>query len=348
MIHPGSLTPCSGNFCYILCAVNVIFALLTVPENAIVIAALHKISKKGKRWKIPNILMAVLAITDLLSGLISQTLYAYFLYLQARYLTNKQMYGSVDFWALLILNYSSYTLCGSSLLLVALMAIDRLHAIAYPILYRKLTYRRRIIASVVIICTFCGLIPLLRFASSTTGSAFTLVISIIVGSALIITLGSYVMLLYMFRQLQSRSSTESERLSESSDKPAQRSLKTPGMSCRDKRLTKSFAIIGGTLIFMYLPQLILKPFILSGNETILGLPISVEDIANTILYCNSFINPLLFAFRHKEIRAGIKSLTCWSNGELDGDEHDRSTLRRSHRQSVKLPETSSSGQDLEA
>ena len=79
-------------------------------------------------------------------------------------------------------------------------------------------------------------------------------------------------------------------------------------SFRERRLTTSFAIIAVTLISMYLPQLILKPLILNKSGGLHRIPVSLEDIANTLLYCNSFINPLIYAFRHQGLKKEIKSM----------------------------------------
>ena len=308
----GDLTHCSGNFCYGLAAINIIFAALTIPENAVVLIGLSRLSK-SKSWKVPNILMASLATTDLLSGCIAQSLYGYFLLKQGSNFDKTKMKGA-DFWLLLLLNYSSYTLYGASLLLVAIMSIDRLLAILRPIAYKANKYRTRIISAVIFSWLFCLFIPILRFASRETVSPFVYVIS----TAMVLSLGatfvSYIIVIYLFFNLGRRSNLSAARsrtsFMQQDSQPTQMTVSVPDStsSCREKRLTKSFAIIAITLVMMYLPQLIIKPLILSSSSNLHKYPVSLEDLANTLLYCNSFANPLIYAFRHKGIRKEIRAM----------------------------------------
>ena len=289
------------------------FAALTIPENVIVLIALSRLSK-AKTWKVPNILMASLATTDLLSGCVSQSLYGYFLFKQGDRFDKNDVKGA-DFGLLLLLNYSSYTLCGASLLLVAIMSIDRLLAILHPIAYKANRYRTRIITAVVIAWLFCLAIPVLRFVSSETVSPFVYIITGVMVLALAATFVSYTIVIYLFfnlgRQKSLSVSASGGRTSfvQRDSQTAQMTVSIPDpSSCREKRLTKSFAMIAATLVIMYLPQLIIKPLILNTSSNLHKYPVSLEDLANTLLYCNSFANPLIYAFRHKGIRKELKSI----------------------------------------
>ena len=311
MMEAGSLTHCSGSLCYGLAAVNIVFAAMTIPENVIVLIALAKLAK-ARVWKVPNILMASLATTDLLSGCISQSLYGYFLLKQGRNYTSSNVSGA-DFWLLLILNYSSYTLCGASLMLVSIMSIDRFLAIARPIMYKANKYRNRIVSAVVFSSLFCLLIPILRFISSATVPLFVYTVSGVIVLSLAATFISYIAVIYMFVNLGHRSSLSISRskadiVQEGETTRISVSVADPTASCREKRLTKSFAMIAVTLVVMYLPQLIIKPLMLNAPEGFESFPVSLEDIANTLLYCNSFANPLIYAFRHKGIRKEINAM----------------------------------------
>eukprot|EP00112_Aurelia_sp_Birch-Aquarium-sp1_P026169 Seg910.6 transcript_id=Seg910.6/GoldUCD/mRNA.D3Y31 product="Trace amine-associated receptor 1" protein_id=Seg910.6/GoldUCD/D3Y31 len=306
----GSLTHCTGKFCYVLATINILFAALTIPENVIVLIALGRLAK-GRMWKVPNVLMAALATTDFLSGCISQSLYGYFLLKQGGTFKNEHVQG-VDSWLLLVLNYSSYTLCGASLLIVAIMSIDRLLAIARPMTYKANMYRNRILVALAFASIFCAFIPILRFTSNKTVSVFVLIISGVIVISLLATFISYIAVICMFYRLGRRSSLAISRsrfsLAQHDIDPKRGSIAIPESSstCRERRLTKSFAMIAVTLVAMYLPQLIIKPFTLNESGGLRQLPVSIEDIANTLLYCNSFANPLIYAFRHKGIRKEIK------------------------------------------
>lgn len=302
----GNLTPCSGTICYVLAVVNIIFAALTIPENAAVLVALSRLSTK-RNWKISNILMASLATTDLLSGCISQSLYGYFLIKQGEHFSIDDLKGA-DYWLLLVLNYSSYTLCGESLLLVAIMSIDRLLAILRPIAYKANKYRTQIISALFASFLFCFFIPILRFVSQKTVSSFIFIISAVMVLSIVTTITSYIIVMYKFFNLGRHSRLKASRsgagTGQDSDMAASMSEQTS--SCRERRLTKSFAIITFTLVMMYLPQLIIKPFILNPSSAFHKIPVSIADLANTLLYCNSFANPLIYALRHTGIRKELK------------------------------------------
>ena len=306
----GSLTHCTGKFCYVLATINILFAALTIPENVIVLIALGRLAK-GRVWKVPNVLMAALATTDFLSGCISQSLYGYFLLKQGGTFKNEHVQGA-DVWLLLVLNYSSYTLCGASLLIVAIMSIDRLLAIARPMTYKANMYRNRILVALAFASIFCAFIPILRFTSSKTVTVFVLIISGVIVISLLATFISYIAVICMFYRLGRRSSLAISRSRFSlaqhdiDQKRGSVTVPEPSSTCRERRLTKSFAMIAITLVAMYLPQLIIKPFTLNESGGLGKLPVSIEDIANTLLYCNSFANPLIYAFRHKGIRKEIK------------------------------------------
>lgn len=304
-MQAGSLTHCSGDFCYILASINIFFAALTIPENVIVLVSLKRLAK-GKTWKIPNVLMAALASTDLLSGCISQSLYGYFLLKQGGDLSEEHIKGA-DFWLLLVLNYSSYTLCGASLLIVAVMSVDRLLAVARPIPYKANVFRAKAKLALAFVTTFCLLIPILRFISAKTVPIFTYVISGVIALSLVSTISSYIAVICIFNKITSRSNSRNSTMSEKNS------------HSKERKLTKSFAVIAVTLISMYLPQLILKPLILSSSGGLQNIPVSLEDIANTLLYCNSFINPLIYALRHNGIKNEIKAMFC-SKGDNNTDQ----------------------------
>ncbi len=309
-MQAGSLTHCSGNFCYLLASINIFFAALTIPENIVVLVSLKRLATR-KTWKTPIVLMAALATTDLLSGCISQTLYGYFLLKQADMLAEEDIKGT-DFWLLLILNYSSYTLCGASLLIVAIMSIDRLLAVARPIAYKANVFCTKARLALVFIAASCLFFPALRFASTETVPIFTYMISGVVALSLLSTISVYIAVICIFNKVTTRHDVTNSSIFKKATRASNRNstISENNSSLKEKKLTKSFAVIAVTLISMYLPQLILKPLTLSESGGLQHIPVSLEDIANTLLYCNSFINPMIYALRHNGIRSEIKAMFC--------------------------------------
>ncbi len=67
----GVLVFCSGRFCVLLFIFNIAFAVATCFLNGSIIVALTRIAKK-KSWKVPNVILCSLSITDFLTGLLCQ------------------------------------------------------------------------------------------------------------------------------------------------------------------------------------------------------------------------------------------------------------------------------------
>ena len=322
----GTITFSTGTPGYILGTFNLLFAFLTVSENFLLVTAIRNIAKR-RQWGIPDILIGSIAISDLLTGLICQPLHSYFV-LRQRNVYDPAKVSTREAWILLIMNFFSYFLCGASLLLVAVMSVDRLSAIARPMKYRENASKARIIIIIAIVFLISFIIPVFRFASKETTGIFTLLLIIAVSLALITTLVSYSLLLYFYNKHRRAVAPKLTGNDANASKQYQHYIR------QQKRLTKSFAIIGFLLILMYLPQLIIKPIslaVFSSEGKFSSTLILVEDILNTILYCNSFLNPLIYSYHQKDIRQEIRRiLSCreLSLTDLNSNSLGRQTTTR--------------------
>ena len=318
--YVGSLNFCSGEFCYSIGAVNILFGILTVPENLLVLIALWRIARR-KTWTTPNILIASIALTDFGTGLICQPLHGYFI-IRQRNVYNATELSTADTWLFFTLNYFSYSLCGASLLIVALMSLDRFMAIAKSLQYRDRSSRKRTVVSIIAIFIISFGVPTIRFASESMVTLFMGLIVLLVVVALVITVAAYAALLYMYRKhsVSAQLVRENSKFSPSQDVYFAR---------QQRRLTNSFAILAGILLFMYLPQLVFKPASLMTNMTS-NSPntlVLLEDIFNTVLYCNSFVNPIVYCFRHNDIRRHIQAILCCQDNAIQRRPTRTTTLR---------------------
>ena len=307
--HVGSIVFCSGPYCYIIAAINILFAVLTVPENLLILVALRRIAKK-RQWSISNIFIASIALTDFFTGLICQPLHGYFV-LRQENVEDPNKLSTKDTWLFLFLNYSSYFLCGASLLIVSFMSVDRYLAIAHSIKYRKISSRKRTVIIIAIIFVVTFVIPMFRFASKSTNIVFIGLLVLSVFVSLITTAVSYSLLLHAYRK-----HNKATKLVRENTKLTNQSSH---FRRQQRQLTKSFALISGVLICMYLPQLILKPIsimLVSKDSHPPAIFIVLEDVFNTILYCNSFVNPVLYCLRNKDIRKQIQQLVCCEKDTL--------------------------------
>ena len=293
----GSLVFCSGKYCFIIFICNIVFGALAVLLNATVLTALIRVAKR-RTWKVSNIILSAMAITDLCTGLICQPIHGYFVFRQ------KNVYKEEDLetweaWLFLALVYSSYTFCCASLLIATLMAIERLMAVMYSLKHRAVSTNFRAITSLIIAGAVSAIIPIFRFASPYTQVVFMALLVLVVLLSLVTIIGSYTALFRSFKKqriaAQKLSSTEKDRL---------RGIK------QERRMAKTFALVTLILGLMYLPQMMLKPISIAvkkQGDSMSDLLMILEDSFNTFLYANAAVNPFIYFVRHEEVRNEIGS-----------------------------------------
>ena len=292
---------CSRKCYYALAAINIVFAAIIIPENALILMAMYRLSRK-RPLQVSYLIIASLAATDLLSGCIPQSIYGYMLATHGYNYAEKDL-KAVDSWLLSIMYYSSYMLCGVSLLLVAIMSIACLLAVARPTAYRVNKYRAGIIYAIKGAWLTCSLIPILMFASRNTMVVFICIISGGIVVSLLVIFASYIKVIsltfFRRRTILDELELQSTHIVVSRSQPT---------SYREKRMIKSFATIAIILVVMYLPQLIIKPLTMIPSKDLYEYLVVLDSFATTLLFCNSFANPFVYAFRHKKIRQTISAM----------------------------------------
>ena len=299
----GELVFCSGKYCIIIFAFNVSFAFITVLINALVFVALVRIAKR-QTWKTSSVIYCNLIIADFLTGLICQPLHGYFI------LKNKNVYNEKDLslleaWLFFLLNYTSYTLCCSSLLTVAFMSLERLMAIAFSLRHRNISTISRTVTVLAVLTLFSAVVPLFRFISSKTEIVFMVLLVLVVITSLVTVVVAYLMLFRSFKK---------QRIT-TANLTSMEKAKARGLQ-QERRLAKSFALITFILIIMYLPQLLLKPISIATdmkkNSASSALLVILEDSFNTLLYCNSAVNIFVYFARHGEVKKELQAIFCCS------------------------------------
>ena len=292
---------CSRKCYYALAAINIVFAAIIIPENAIILISMYRLARK-RSLQVSYLLIASLAAADLLSGCISQSIFGYLLITQSYSFAEKDV-KDANFWLHSIMYYSSYMLCGVSLLLVAIMSIACLLAVARPTAYRANKYRPGIIYAIKGSWLICSLIPILKFVSRKTVQPFICITTGLKVVSLLVIFLSYVTVIsltfFRKRTILDVQELQSRQMVVSSSQPT---------SYREKRMIKSFATIAVILVMMYLPQLIIKPLIMKSSKDLYKYLAVLDAFANSLLYCNSFVNPFVYAFRHKKIRQTISAM----------------------------------------
>ena len=294
----GELVFCSGKYCRIIFICNVIFGVLIVLFNSTALVALLRITKH-KGWKLANVILFAMVLVDLCTGLICQPLHAYFV-LRQKNVYNEADLGYLEAWLFFALNYSSYVFCCASLLIAALLALERLSAVKNAVMHRTHASLSRTVSHLLVTLFISLVVPIFRFITKHTRIVFMVLLVLIVLIALCTVVTAYIMLFRSFRfqriATEKMSSTARDKI---------RGLK------QERRLAKTFALLTAILVFMYLPQMLLKPISImihiKKGSSLYSTIVILEDAFNTVLYSNSAVNPLVYFSRHDAARQELWS-----------------------------------------
>ena len=160
-------------------AVHIFLSITAFLGNSLTLVALHKISSLRPPSKL---LYRCLATTDLLVGLVAQPLYVTYL------MSVVHEHWSLCHYARKAAYITSVTLCGVSLLTMAVISADRLLALLLGLRYKKIVTLKRIyitIASFWVLCLVASLCTI--FDQRITD----LNVSIVLPLSLLISLASY-------------------------------------------------------------------------------------------------------------------------------------------------------------
>ena len=173
-------------------AVHIFLSITAFLGNSLTLVALHKISSLRPPSKL---LYRCLATTDLLVGLVAQPLYVTYL------MSVVHEHCSLCHYARKAAYITSVTLCGVSLLTMAVISVDRLLALLLGLRYKKIVTLKRIyitIASFWVLCLVASLCTI--FDQRITD----LNVSIVLPLSLLISLASYTKIFRTLRHHQAQ------------------------------------------------------------------------------------------------------------------------------------------------
>lgn len=267
------------------CALNAPLSLVAMLGNAAVVYSI---------WSNPslhfpsNIILVGLAICDFGVGMVVQPLYIIY---QSFYLTNR-----LQTWlaAMEVFNIISNLFCGVSFVTTTAVSIDRFLAVHLHLRYREFVTARRTII----------LLGILWFVSGCVASTliwnknitFFTVVSVI-AVCLFITFSVYVKIFSVVRRHQRR--IQGQQIQ--STRSLENSRSTMGMFY--------ICIIHFLCYLLYFVCLILRDLYKKNLFTILA-----TEFAQTFIFLNSSLNPIIYCWRLQEIRSVVKrsfaSLGC--------------------------------------
>ena len=259
------------------CVLNAPLMLISILGNALVLAAIVRTPSLRSTHMI---MLCSLAVSDFLVGVIAQPLYI------AEQLTKDHLAHHIS----VIMGYS---LCGVSFLTITAITVDRFLALHYHMRYATLVTQSRVKYTLMIIWLISFLGSEFNFWNTHVHSLMMGIMAII---CLLIATFSYIRIYRIVRrhQLQLHVQLQQRALQSSNT----------GNNFNITRLKKSALntfIFYIALIVCYLPLYILL--------TVYGLFKKKWEtewqFAYTAAFMNSFLNPILYCWRLRELRAAV-------------------------------------------
>ncbi|XP_078368326.1 melanocyte-stimulating hormone receptor-like [Oculina patagonica] len=300
VIHPNcfflnvNLEQTSGTFMtnVLTCILNAAFSLLTSTGNVII---LHVIWKKQELHSPSFVLLFCLAVSDLVVGVICQPFFVG--YHIAEFMDDFNAYCALR----IIQSISSYTTIGVSLATLSGISIDRLLALTLHLRYSMIVTVPRIIATAIAVWMVSTTVVISRFWMSTDKWIYVPVVILLV--TFLVTAISILKIFQIVRRHQRQISQQQQSV---------HGTIVNALKCRKSSVTVLY--VYGLLLIFYLP-LFLTIFV----ETFTGYTITVKiakDYVTTVVFINSFFNPLVYCWRIGEIRRAVKNALRKTNNEV--------------------------------
>ena len=276
----------------IACFLNSVFSIATCIGNSVI---LYVIWKTQELHSPSFVLLFCLAASDLLVGLICQPS---FVGLKIAELGND---SNVYCTLIIIQAISSWTTSGASLLTLSAVSIDRLLAVTVHLRYNTIVTVPRVIQTVVCLWVFSIIVVLLKFWI-TNWLVFPLVITLI---TFVVTTSSTLKIFQIARRHQ-RQITQQQQSVQSNTINV--------LKCRKSALTILY--VYGLFVISYLPVFVIMLIIqtLTGMKT--KTMIIAVNYAATAVFINSFLNPVVYCWRIREIRRAVKNVLRMNQNEV--------------------------------
>ena len=278
---------------------KIIFSALNIPlcitaflGNVLIIVVLQKVSFLHPPSKL---LLGCLASTDLCVGLITQPLYVSFLMIPAHSRLCRY------------LNIASFTLgillCGVSLFTLTAISVDRLLALLLGMRYRQMVTLRRVRILVASLWISSVALAMTSFYNVRITTGIT---GVILLSCVATSIYCYVKIYYTLRRHQAR-------LGERVHQRERNDGEIPLNIARYRKTVCTALCMQITLPACYLPY-----GIVAALRAVKGESFHLAwDVALTLIFLNSTLNPILYCWRIRQIREvvknTIKQLCCFSS-----------------------------------
>lgn len=266
--------------------INVLLSLCGTFTNVLIIVVY---GTTRRLRTLSNMLLVTLAASDLLVTAVVQPLCA------VRML--KEVFGTHDCFLWTWVRLASYFSCGVSLLTVGIITVERFITLAYPYHHRtiltptrlKITISSTWFASLAVVVSHLGLIPYN--------------ILVLVGAGLVLftistIVAIWLWILRLLRRHRARIKT--------TQTPS--SMDNKSLNCKQVfRTTKTSYLIVAALLFCYFPTLVMLAYFSTEPNDFVAIFL-VTPLAETLMFANSALNPLLLFWRKSDFRNTAREL----------------------------------------
>ena len=268
-----------------LSAINIFLSITAVLGNILILVALRKVSSIHSPSKL---LFRCLATTDLCVGLITEPLSVVYWMSLAYKKFNLCYYSYIPFFIV------SYTLCSVSLLTMSAIGVDRLLALLLGLRYRQIVTLKRTYL-IIAIFWIMSAVPSILFPWN---HLVTLWYGyLVIPLCLVTSIASYTKIFLKLRhhhQIQKQRHVQQEQPSQ----PVLLNIE------RYRKAVFSALWVQCALVVCYLPFSIVRALVSYSNTA--SSSFLLFELATTLIYVNSSLNPILYCWKISEVKQAVK------------------------------------------
>ena len=275
---------------------NILTCITAVCGNTFIIASIRRVSSLHLPSKV---LLVCLALTDLCVGVITQPLYvAHILFPECH---------SIGLYLLIGYNTAGFLFSGVSMLTITAISVDRPLAVTLGLRYRQVVtvWRTRIL--LVSFWTISMAFGMMFFHYFDVTSYLTVVIILL---CILISTFCYVKICYALRHHQVTVQPPAHK----GEKRRQRVNQLNVM--RFRKTVISALWVQATFLMCFLPLTIIMILVISSFRT--ATVFFIRDLAISLLFFNSSLNPFIYCWKIKHmrqaVRGTVKRCLCFLQG----------------------------------
>lgn len=281
---------------------NLLVGIIAVVGNFLLCVTIYKDPYRRLR-NTASCLVVNLAVADLLTGLITEPLYAAF---------EISNFMGTEFRTFYIIGESTaYVFVNASILSILSLALDRFIAVKYPLSHGQKMDRHRIVTIIVLVWTYSLLFSMLRFMGVPQDVFYWLDLHVnytLFGGILI---GLYVSIYCTIKYQLAQSLRTQGYNSETRRQPGHNEIETKMKA--ERKMTKTVFLLMLVAIVCMLPLYIMLHVELLCESCMAKLAVNtMSKLSEPILFLNSGLNPFLYAWTIPKYRQALKkTLRTW-------------------------------------